>query len=127
MPRIGSATGCQVLPLCTMTTSCWSLSIGKPLSIQTQSKTPTPRCYARAMRIEVLLLLLLSTTAYADVAGTYNVELKETASTCDPKPEKFDKGKLSITVKGSTATVTMTIASPATGRMSSTTENLAAV
>lgn len=54
------------------------------------------------MRALALLALvtatLASTPASADegVAGTYDVKLDETASTCDPKPESFGKSKLQL-------------------------------
>ena len=42
--------------------------------------------------------LLVSAPARADegVAGTYDVKLDETASTCDPKPESFGKSKVQL-------------------------------
>lgn len=76
------------------------------------------------MRIPVLVAalvpaLVVASTAHADtpVAGTYDVELHETASTCDPKPETFTKGKLAIAIKGSVATVKLDKGFPMTGEV----------
>ncbi|HET9993715.1 MAG TPA: hypothetical protein VFQ65_34495, partial [Kofleriaceae bacterium] len=54
------------------------------------------------MRALALLTLVIATLASAparadeNVAGTYDVKLDETASTCDPKPESFGKSKLQL-------------------------------
>jgi len=54
------------------------------------------------MRAPALLVLVITTLAGAPasaddgVAGTYDVKLAETASTCDPKPESFGKSKLQL-------------------------------
>lgn len=47
----------------------------------------------------LLTILLLTATAHADVAGTYDVQFEETAGTCDAKPEKFAKGSVVIATK----------------------------
>jgi hypothetical protein len=53
----------------------------------------------RALTILTLVTAsLASAPASADenVAGTYDVKLDETASTCDPKPESFGKTKVQV-------------------------------
>ncbi|MEO8846162.1 MAG: hypothetical protein ABI591_04790 [Kofleriaceae bacterium] len=61
----------------------------------------------------------LASPALADdnVAGTYDVKLDETASTCDPKPETLSKGKLAITVKKTVVTVRLDKMFPMTGEL----------
>jgi len=61
------------------------------------------------MRILVVAVLAVAVAspAHADdtVAGTYDVKIEETASTCSPKPESFSKGKVQIAIKKSALTV----------------------
>jgi hypothetical protein len=51
--------------------------------------------------------MLASAPARADdgVAGSYDVQLAETASTCDPKPESFGKSKVQLSVAKGELTV----------------------
>lgn len=48
--------------------------------------------------LTVVTAMLASAPARADeaVAGTYDVKIEETASTCDPKPESFGKSKVQL-------------------------------
>jgi hypothetical protein len=57
--------------------------------------------------LTVVTATLASAPARADesVAGTYDVKLDETASTCDPKPESFGKSKLQLSVAKGELTV----------------------
>ena len=57
--------------------------------------------------LTVVTAMLASAPARADesVAGTYDVKLDETASTCDPKPESFGKSKLQLSVAKGELTV----------------------
>src|SRR5512146_363505 len=54
-----------------------------------------------------VLVLAAASPAFADdtIAGTYDVKIDETASTCSPKPETLTKGKLVIAVKKTQVTV----------------------
>jgi hypothetical protein len=49
----------------------------------------------------LVVVALAASPAFADdnVAGTYDVKIEETASTCSPKPETFAKSKVTIAVK----------------------------
>lgn len=61
------------------------------------------------MRILIVAVLAVGATppAHADdtIAGTYDVRIEETASTCSPKPESFAKGKVQLAIKKSALTV----------------------
>jgi len=55
----------------------------------------------------VLTMLAGASPAWADpnIAGSYDVQFEEVASTCNPKPETLAKGKLLIAVKKSSLTM----------------------
>src|SRR5260221_2080226 len=55
----------------------------------------------------LLVVALAASPAFAEdnVAGTYDVKIEETASTCDPKPETLSKGKVTIAVKKTSLSV----------------------
>ena len=53
----------------------------------------------------LLAILLLTASAHADVAGTYDVQFEEAAGTCEAKPEKYAKGSVTIAVKKTKLTV----------------------
>lgn len=61
------------------------------------------------MRVLALVPLVAATLASpparADVAGTYDVKIEETASTCDPKPESYGKSKVQLSVAKGELTV----------------------
>jgi type 1 fimbria pilin len=59
------------------------------------------------MRTLIIAVLAVAPPAYADdtIAGTYDVKIEETASTCSPKPESFAKGKVQLAIKKSAVTV----------------------
>jgi len=61
----------------------------------------------RSSALVTVLFLAATSPARADdtVAGTYDVKLEESGSTCSPKPETFSKGKLVIAVKKASLTV----------------------
>ena len=61
----------------------------------------------RILVAAVLAVAAAASPAHADdtVAGTYDVKIEETASTCSPKPESFSKGKVQIAIKKSALTV----------------------
>ena len=60
----------------------------------------------RALAI-LILVTAASGPARADetVAGTYDVKIDETASTCDPKPERLGKTKVELSVAKGELTV----------------------
>lgn len=82
--------------------------------------------------VVAILVLAAVSPAVADdtIAGTYEVKLEETGSTCDPKPETLSKGKLVITVKKDSVTVKidavyqMVGAAPKNGAISAKTTKL---
>lgn len=62
----------------------------------------------RALALLTLVIATLASTparAGEGVAGTYDVKLDETASTCDPKPESFGKSKVQLSVAKGKLTV----------------------
>ncbi len=67
--------------------------------------------YADPMRELAILAAVTATLASAParadggVAGTYDVKLDESASTCDPKPESFGKSKVQLSVAKGELTV----------------------
>jgi hypothetical protein len=80
----------------------------------------------------LILIAALASPAVADptVAGSYDVQLDEAASTCDPKPEKLSKGTVVIAVKKTALTVKfdtiyqMVGVAPKDGKISAKTKNL---
>ena len=72
------------------------------------------------MRIPAFLAVLaFASPAGADdsIAGTYDVKLQETATTCDPKPEVLSSTKLALTVKKATVTAKLDKLFPMTGTL----------
>jgi len=57
--------------------------------------------------IVAVFAVVAASPAHADdtIAGTYDVKIEETASTCSPKPQSFAKGKVQLAIKKSTLTV----------------------
>ena len=57
--------------------------------------------------IVAALVVVAAPQAHADdtIAGSYDVKIEETASTCSPKPESFTKGKVQLAIKKSAVTV----------------------
>ena len=86
------------------------------------------------MRIlpSILVVFAVASQARADksVAGQYDVQFEEVASTCTPKPETLSKGKVVIAVKKGALTVKfdtiyqMVGAAPKAGKLSAKTKNL---
>jgi hypothetical protein len=80
----------------------------------------------------ILAVLVLASPAHADqsIAGNYDVEFEEVASTCTPKPETLSKGKVVIAIKKRRLTVKfdtiyqMDGAVPKDGQLSAKTKNL---
>jgi hypothetical protein len=79
-----------------------------------------------------VLVVVVGSPARADqsVAGTYEVQFEEAASTCTPKPETLAKGKVVIAIKKRTLTVKFDsiyqmVGTPAKGgKISAKTKNL---
>jgi type 1 fimbria pilin len=72
------------------------------------------------MRIPLIVAALaLASPAVADdtVAGTYDVKVEVTASTCDARPETLTNGKLALTVKQAAVTVKLDKVFPMTGEL----------
>lgn len=82
--------------------------------------------------LSILAVFAVASPARADqsIAGTYDVQFEEVASTCTVKPETLSKGKVVIAIKKGSLTVKfdtiyqMVGVAPKGGKLSAKTKNL---